>query len=115
MTAVLVGLGGLDAFDANAEAEPPDGEPAQVEEGVRGCERDPVVAADVGREAALAKEPLKHGKGIGFFGGGEGFTGEQKPAGVVGDGQRVAIVLIAEEELAFVIGAPQFIGSVSER
>src|SRR5579859_2223609 len=53
MTAVLVGLAGLDAFDANAEAEPPDGQPAQVKEGVGGRERDAIIASDVSREPAL--------------------------------------------------------------
>jgi hypothetical protein len=31
---------------------------------------------------------------------------------VVGHRQRIAVVLIAEQELPFVIGAPQFVGSL---
>ena len=56
MTAVLLRMAGLDAFDANAQAEPPDGELAQVEQGVCGSEGHAVVAADVGGQAALLEK-----------------------------------------------------------
>jgi len=32
---------------------------------------------------------------------------------MIGDGQRVAVLTIAQQELAFVIGAPQFIGTLA--
>ena len=50
MTAILLGMARLDAFDV--EQEPPDGEPPQVEQGVGGSEGTPE-AADVGRQAAF--------------------------------------------------------------
>jgi len=53
-------MAGLDAFDADAEPEPPKRNPAQVEQGVGGSEGDPVIAADVRRQAALMKQPFKH-------------------------------------------------------
>ena len=47
MPAVLLGVARLDAFDTNAEAQPPDGEFAQVKQGVSGSERHAIIAADV--------------------------------------------------------------------
>jgi len=56
----LLGSTRLDPLDANPEAKPPDGKFAQVEQSVCGSERYAVVTADVGRQAALLKQPLKH-------------------------------------------------------
>ena len=61
------------------------------------------------------KQPLKHRKRVGFLSGREGFAGQQKPAGVVGHRQRIAVVVIPQQELAFVIGAPQFVGTLPVR
>ncbi len=58
----------LDALDANAQPEPPDRQLTQIEQGVGGSEGDAVIAADVGRQAALLKKPFKHGKSVVFFG-----------------------------------------------
>ena len=58
------------------------------------------------RQAALLEQLLKGRKSKGFPGGFQSFTEEQIARGVIGDGQRVAIFLIAQQELAFVIGAP---------
>ena len=80
---------------------------------VCGSEGHTVIAADVGGQAALFKKPLKHSESVLFPGRRKGFTGEQKPAGVIGDGQRIAVLVIAQQELAFVIGAPQLIGSLA--
>ena len=80
-----------------------------------GSEGNAVVAADVGGQAALLKKPLKHSKSVVFFGGGKRLAGQQIPAGMIGDGQRVAVVMIAQQELALVIGAPQFIGALAQR
>ena len=80
-----------------------------------GSERHAVIAADVGRPAAFFKEPLKHGKGQVFAGGGQRLAGQQITAGMIGNGQRVAVLAIAQQELALVIRAPQFIGMLAER
>src|SRR5207302_4686790 len=48
----------------------------------------------VGGQAALLEKPLKYGKSVGFAGGRKSFTGEQKTAGVIGDGQWIAVLPI---------------------
>src|SRR6266536_3284339 len=103
MAAVLLGVARLNPLDANTEPEPPDRELAQIKQGVRGSEG----------HAALLKKPLKHSESVVFPGRRKGFTGEQKPAGVVGDGQRIAVLMIPQQKLAFVIGAPQLIGALA--
>jgi len=82
---------------------------------MRGSEGHPVVAAHVGGQAALLKKPLKYSKSVVFSGGGKGLTAEKKTAGVIGDRQRVAVLVISQQELAFVVGAPEFIGPLSQR
>ena len=59
VTTVLLGMARLDAFDADAQAEPPDRELAQGEQGMSGSEGNAVIAADVGGQATLFKKPLK--------------------------------------------------------
>jgi len=113
MTAILLGMARLDPFNANTQPEPPDGEFAQVEQGVGGSERNTVIAADVGRQATFLKKPLKHSKSKVFLRGGKSFAGQQITAGMIGDGQWVAVLTIPQQELAFVIGTPQFIGTLA--
>src|ERR1700674_882365 len=113
MAAVWLRMARLDAFNANPQPEPPDREFAQVKQGVCGGEGNAVIATNVRRQAALFKKPLKHGKGIVFFGGGKSLTGEEITAGMIGDGQRVAVMTIAQQKLALVIGAPQFLGRLA--
>ncbi len=60
MAAILLRMTGFDSLDANAEAKPPDGEFAEIEQSVRGSEGHTVVAADVGGQATLLKKPLLH-------------------------------------------------------
>ena len=85
VSAILLGMTRLDAFDTNAEAKPPDGEFAEVEQSVRRSEGHTVITANVGGQAALAKKPFKYGKSILLPSRGKRLTGEQKTAGVVGD------------------------------
>jgi hypothetical protein len=79
---------------------------------VSGGERHTVVAANVSRQATFFEKALKHNKNksVVFPSGGKRFTSEQKPAGVIGDGQRIAVLTIPQRELAFVIGAPELMG-----
>ena len=86
----------FDSLDANAEAKPPDGEFAEIEQSVRGSEGHTVVAADVGGQATLLKKPLKHGESEVFSGRRKRFTGEEKTAGVIGDGERITVLAIAQ-------------------
>src|SRR6266404_1255722 len=113
MAAILLRMARLDAFDANTQPEPPDRELAQVEQGVGGSEGNAVIAADVGRQAALLKKPFKHGKSVVFFGTRKSLTGVEVTAGMIGDGQRIAVLTIPQQELALVIGAPQFVRTLA--
>src|SRR5208283_6179544 len=78
MATVLLGLAGLDPFNANTQAEPPDRQLAQMKQGVGGREGHAIIAADVGGQATLLEKSLKHGKGILFPGGRKSFAGEKK-------------------------------------
>src|SRR6202043_1171717 len=109
MAAILLRMSGFDSFDANAQAQPPHGEFAQAEQSMRRSEGHAIITANVGGQAALLKEPLKHGKGVIFAGRRKRFTSEQKTAGVIGDGQRITVLAIAKQKLAFVIGTPELI------
>jgi hypothetical protein len=61
VAAVLLGMTGLDALDVEAEAEPPDGQLGEIEEGIRACEGNPIIRSDRRRQAALAEELLEGG------------------------------------------------------
>src|ERR1700730_6908340 len=114
MTAILLRMARLDALNADAEPEPPDRQLAQVEQGMGGSERDTIIAAHVGRQTALLKKPFKHCKSVVFFSGTERLTGEEITAGMIRNGQRVAVLMIAQQELALVIGAPKLIGFLAQ-
>src|SRR6267154_5146759 len=58
---------------------------------------------------------LKGRKSKSLTGRFQSFTQEQIARGVIGDGQRVAVFLVAQPEFAFVIGAPQLVGFLSQR
>jgi len=105
MTAVLLRMTGLDSFATDAQAQPPHRELTQVEQRVSGSEGHAVVAADVGGQTTLFEKPLKHSESIVFFRGRKDLAGEQVAAGMVGEW--VAVVMIPEQELRFVIGAPE--------
>src|SRR5580698_9737734 len=110
---VLLRMAGLDTLDGNAEAKPPNGKPTQVEEAIRGSKRDAVVGANGLGQAALLEEAFKGGKSALFLDRFHGFTEQKIAAGVVRDGQGVAISFVPEHELALVVGAPQSIGGES--
>lgn len=62
-------------------------------------------------QSALLKQPLKHSKSVVFAGGGESFAAQQIAAGVISDGERITVLAIAEQKLALVVGAPEFVGT----
>src|SRR2546423_720638 len=109
MAAVLLGMAGLDSFNANPQPEPPDCQLAQVKQGVGGSEGNAVVTADIGGPAALLKKLFNHGKRGIFAGGSKSPTGVEKTARRIGDRQWIAVLMIPQQELALVIGAPQLI------
>ena len=80
---------------------------------MRGSERHAIIAADVGGQAALFEKPFKHSKSVVFFGGGKSLTTEKKTAGMVGDRQRITILTISQQELTFIVSAPELIGTLT--
>src|SRR5688500_13682736 len=112
MTAVLLRLTGFDALDADAQAQPPDGEPGQAEQRPGCGERRAVVGADRTWQAEVLEGALEDGKGEVGLGGLEAFAGQQVAGAVITDGQWVTVLLVAEHELALVVGAPESIGRV---
>jgi hypothetical protein len=52
----LLGIAGLDAFDSEAESEPPDRKLGEIEKAVGAGERDAVVGADGQGKPAFAEE-----------------------------------------------------------
>ena len=68
----------------------------RIELGVWACELDDVVGADGDGLAALSEEPLGGGDGALFADGVECFAGLHEASCVVGDGERVAVVCVAE-------------------
>ena len=107
VTAILLRMASLDALDGNTETKPPDSKFARVEQGVCRREGNAVVATDAGGQAALLEKPLKHRESVILSGRRKRFTGEQKTAGVIGDGEQIPILAIAQQELAFVIRTPE--------
>jgi hypothetical protein len=71
MAAVLLRVAGFDRLDGDAEAEPPDGKPGKIEEGVGAGEGDAIVGSDGCGQAELPEGALEDREGISFFGGGE--------------------------------------------
>jgi hypothetical protein len=110
MPAVLLGMAWLDALDGDAQAQPPDGELGEVEQGVGGGEGDAVVGAYGGGQAALGEEVIEGGDGGVLADRGESLAEEEEAGGVVGDGERVAILAVAEAELALDVDAPEVVG-----
>jgi hypothetical protein len=58
MAAVLLWLSGLDAFDSDAEAEPPDRELGEIEQGIGAGESERMASG-----SPLCKQPLEGGDG----------------------------------------------------
>src|SRR6266481_1681893 len=104
--AILLRMTRSDAFDGDAQAQPPDGELGEVEQRVGRGEGNAVVRTHAARQAALFKQALKGGKSKGFTGRFQSLAEKEIARGVVRNGQRVAVFFVAQQELAFVIGAP---------
>jgi hypothetical protein len=63
VAAVLLRMPGLDAFDGDAEAEPPDRELEEIEQGIGSGEGDAVVGTQGKRQPALGEQPFEGGEG----------------------------------------------------
>ena len=115
VTPVLLRMAGGDALEADTEAQPPHGEFAEAIQGMRRRERHAVVGPDRLRPAKLLKRALEDAEGVPLLRRGQRFAGQQVARGVVGDRQRIAVPLIAEPELALVVGAPEAVGVAGRR
>lgn len=69
---VLLGVPGFDALDANAEAEPPDRELAQVEQCPGAGEGHAVIGTDGAGQAEVLERTFEDGKGVLLLRGGQG-------------------------------------------
>jgi hypothetical protein len=107
VAAVLLGMSRGNSFELNAEAQPPDRQLAEPVQRMRGCERHAVIGTHRLRQPEVLKGALKHAKRVALLRRRERFAGNQIATGKVGDGERLAVAVIGEQELAFVVGAPQ--------
>jgi len=107
MATVLLRVAGLDAFNLDAQAEPPHREFAQAVERVRGREGHAVIRANGLRQSEFLEGPLEDGEGEFLLGGRQRLARQQVPTGEVGDRQGIAVLAIAEQKLAFVVGTPE--------
>src|ERR1700680_1313759 len=112
MPAVLLRMAGLDALDADTQAQPPDRELGQSEERVGTGKGAPVIGANRSGQPEVLKSALKDGKGVHRQGAREPLTADEVTAREVGDGERKAVASIGEHELALVVGTPEVIGMV---
>lgn len=65
--AVLLRIAWLDALDFDAEPEPPDRQPRQIEQSVGTGEGYAIVVPDRVGQAELLEDALVHGEGVGPF------------------------------------------------
>jgi hypothetical protein len=77
---------------------------------VRRGERHAVVGADHLWQPKFLEGALEHREGESLLGGRERFARQQVAAGEIGDRQRIAVLPVAEHELALIVGAPEHVG-----
>src|ERR1700738_753316 len=111
VAATLLRLGRRYTLGFDSQAEPPARELGEIEQSIRTGEGDAVIGSDSGWQAALGKQLLEGGKCEVFAGGLEGLTQQQEARSVIPEGERIAIMPVAELELALEVGAPQVIRS----
>jgi len=109
VSAVLLGVGGLDGLRSDAEFYPPSRKTRDATDGLCG-EWDAVVAADYGGQAVLAEEALEDRLSELVFGRDQGLASEQVAAEAVDDGERVAVTAIAGFEVTFEVCGPHGVG-----
>src|SRR6202163_400400 len=90
MPAVLLRMAGLDALDADTQAQPPDRELGQSEERVGTGKGAPVIGANRSGQPEVLKSALKDGKGVHRQGAREPLTADEvtAPDGGGGGGER---------------------------
>ena len=58
MSFILLGMTGANAFDADAEPQPPDRELREMEEAVGGSKGNAIISADRARQTALLEDDV---------------------------------------------------------
>src|SRR6185503_829621 len=99
-------MAGDDPLDADPEPDPPERQPRKPCE-TRRTERTAVVRENGARQPIGPEDPLEDLTSVRVLGGGKGIARQDVAAEVVDDGQRIAVPVIAEEELTFVIDGHQ--------
>lgn len=112
VAAVLLGVAWFDALYPDTEAQPPNRKPGQAEKGIGRSEGDTVIGTDGLWNPELFENTLKDGESELGTGRCESFAGEQVTGAVIGNGERIAVLPVTEQELAFVVSAPQAVGLV---
>src|SRR5258708_28282098 len=95
-----------DSVKDNDEPQTANSESAQVEETIGRGEGHAIVGTNGLRQAAFLKQALKGSKSALFLDRLHGLAEQEVTAGVIGNGQGVAISFISEHELALLVGAP---------
>ena len=110
MSAILLGVTGLNALNVDTEFEPPHGQPAEAEQGMGRGEWDSVVGTDDLGNAKVTECAFEDIEGELGSGGAQSLAGQQLSGGVIGDGERIAVLPVTQFELALLVGTPKSIG-----
>jgi hypothetical protein len=110
MAPVLWRISGLDRLDLNAHSEPSDHSLERLKRPL-GLENGAPLSDRVafGRPG-LFKEAIEGGTGADGFDGGLVVADQDEAAGLVGDGERIALAAVAQCECALEIRAPEVVG-----
>ena len=115
VSSILLGMTRPDPFDTDAQTKPPDRKAAEIEKRIPRGEGYAIIGTNRMGQTAFLEQTLKGRNSEAFSRRLQSFTEKQITRSVIGYGQRVAIFLIAQQKLAFVVGAPEFVGIVSQR
>src|SRR6266700_1835178 len=115
VSAVLLGMAGLDTLDSDSEPEPPHRQLGEVEQSIGRGEGHAVIGADGEWQASLLEEALEGCEGKVFAGRFERLAQEQIARGVIGNRKGIAVGFVAELKLALIIGAPQIVWRKPQR
>src|SRR5262249_28886559 len=110
VASVLLRATWLDAFDLDAEPEPPHGELGKIKQRIGRSEGHTVVGSDGFGQAELFEDAFESREGKPFLGGGSRSESKEMAAGEIRAGKRIEIPPICEHELALIVGAPQLVG-----
>ena len=99
MPAILLGVAWLDAFDGNAEPQPPDREFREIVEPIGTGKGHAVIRTYGIGQATCPEQGMEGFDDGGFLCALQGLTGQDEARGMVGDRQGVTVGLVAKTEL----------------